>query len=179
MRIFLVRHAHADWQPNERRPLSRTGAQDALQVAAILESRSIEALVCSPYRRARQTLEPLAARLGLAIQLDKRFRERELGRWQAGSFEEAVARTWQDFDFAYPGGESNRQAQKRPIEALDDLVNSGNRQVYAIGTHGNLLALILNYFDPGIGFDFWSQLSMPDIYQLDLDGRGLERYTRV
>jgi 2,3-bisphosphoglycerate-dependent phosphoglycerate mutase len=51
--------------------------------------------------------------------------------------------------------------------------------VYAIGTHGNLLALLLNYFDPVIGFDFWSQLSMPDIYQLELDGRVLERYTRV
>lgn len=148
-------------------------------MAALLESRPIQALVCSPYRRARQTLEPLAARLGLGIRLDERFRERELGRWQAGSFEQAVACTWQEFDFAYPGGESNRQAQKRAIAALDDLVSSAGRQVYAIGTHGNLLALLLNYFKPELEFDFWSQLSMPDIYQMDLDGRVLERYSRV
>lgn len=148
-------------------------------MAALLESRPIQALVCSPYRRARQTLEPLAMRLRLGIRLDERFRERELGRWQAGSFEQAVACTWQEFDFAYPGGESNRQAQKRAIAALDALINSGDHQVYAIGTHGNLLALLLNYFKPELEFDFWSQLSMPDIYQMDLDGRVLERYSRV
>jgi 2,3-bisphosphoglycerate-dependent phosphoglycerate mutase len=34
---------------------------------------------------------------------------------------------------------------------------------------GNLLALILNYYDPSIDFAFWKSLTIPDIYILNLN----------
>jgi len=40
------------------------------------------------------------------------------------------------------------------------------------GTHGNLLALVLNVFDARVGFDFWRSLEFPDVYRLDLDRSG-------
>jgi len=39
-----------------------------------------------------------------------------------------------------------------------------------LSTHGNLLALVLNGFDPSIDFAFWKRLAMPDIYELRLAG---------
>jgi len=33
-----------------------------------------------------------------------------------------------------------------------------------LSTHGNLMGLILQYFDERINVDFWKALSMPDIY---------------
>jgi 2,3-bisphosphoglycerate-dependent phosphoglycerate mutase len=48
----------------------------------------------------------------------------------------------------------------------------------ALVTHGNLLTLMLNALDPGFGYQFWRQLSFPDIYQLTFAGeelRGVER----
>jgi hypothetical protein len=37
-----------------------------------------------------------------------------------------------------------------------------------IATHGNLLALILQRYDPTAGFAFWRAMTMPDIYRLEL-----------
>ena len=40
-----------------------------------------------------------------------------------------------------------------------------------ISTHGSLLALILNGFDRTFGYDFWSALTFPDVYELTFDDR--------
>lgn len=52
-------------------------------------------------------------------------------------------------------------------------------QNIVIGTHGNLLALILNALDKSYGFDFWKQLDMPDIYKLAFEGTELMTVSRV
>jgi len=45
-------------------------------------------------------------------------------------------------------------------------------QQIAVGTHGNLLVLILQHFDRSVGFAFWQSLTMPDVYRLEVkDGR--------
>lgn len=177
--FYLVRHAHAEWEPDENRPLSSRGLQDAWRVADILADRPITTAFSSPYLRARQTVEPLAVRLGLRICSDERFRERELGRWRAPSFEEAVRRTWMDMDFAYPGGETNRQAQARAVQVLQELIAKDFQGHVLIGTHGNLLALMLAYYDPTVDYEFWRALSMPDIYQLEVEKVDDARFLRL
>lgn len=56
--LLLVRHAHADWQPDETRPLSEVGRRDAARVAGVLSPLAPTSIYSSPYRRARQTVEP-------------------------------------------------------------------------------------------------------------------------
>ena len=165
----MVRHAHADWTPDEDRPLSVQGNQDAEILAEKLSVHPIDVIVSSPYLRAIQTVQPLADRLGLEIKKDDRFRERSLGRFVDISFQEAVRRTWADFDFVYPRGETNAAAQLRAVQAVQEIITSQGLDHVVIGTHGNVLALILNYFDPKIGFDFWSALSMPDVHELEIN----------
>ena len=63
--LYLVRHAHAEWTPDENRPLSAQGSEDANRVANTLYVVPISAIYSSPARRARQTIAPLAGRLGL------------------------------------------------------------------------------------------------------------------
>lgn len=167
MKIFLVRHAHANWSPDENRPLSVQGRRDAESLAGKLSAHSVEMVVSSPYLRAIQTVQPLADQLGLDVQLDARYRERALGRFVDVSFTEAVGRTWTDFSFSYPDGESNATAQARAIQALQALKRQ-KAETIVVGTHGNILALILNYYDPKVGFDFWARLSMPDFHVLEV-----------
>jgi 2,3-bisphosphoglycerate-dependent phosphoglycerate mutase len=153
--------------------------RDAGLVADILGERPITTVLSSPYTRARQTVEPLANRLGLRICTDERFRERGLGQWSDSSFGEAVHRTWVDMDFAFPGGETNRQAQARAIQGLQELIEGDIPGHILISTHGNLLALMLVHYDPQVDYEFWRALSMPDIYQLEV-GTGCEaRYLRL
>ena len=77
--LLLVRHAHADWQPDETRPLSEVGRRDAARVAGVLSPLAPTSIYSSPYRRARQTVGPLADRLGMPIVEMSELRERSLG----------------------------------------------------------------------------------------------------
>lgn len=95
------------------------------------------------------------------------MRERQLGLTPDGDFNQIVRRTWQDPDFTYPEGESNRAAQVRGRAVLDRIRTTNPGENIVLCTHGNLLALMLQSFDPAIGFDFWQSLSMPDVYRLD------------
>ncbi|MNC81660.1 hypothetical protein D3C75_1348610 [compost metagenome] len=42
-----------------------------------------------------------------------------------------------------------------------------------IGTHGNIMILMMNYFDKKFDFAAWQQLDMPDIYKLSFAGKEL------
>jgi 8-oxo-dGTP diphosphatase len=71
--VFLVRHAKAGnrekWQePDELRPLTKPGWQQAEALAGVLGGERVAALVSSPYVRCVQTLEPLGDALDLPVQ---------------------------------------------------------------------------------------------------------------
>lgn len=79
-RLFLVRHAKAgdrsSWRGDDReRPLSKAGEAQSQAIAKQLERAGATELVSSPYLRCRQTLAPLAERLGRAIRDDERLAE--------------------------------------------------------------------------------------------------------
>jgi 2,3-bisphosphoglycerate-dependent phosphoglycerate mutase len=166
--IYLVRHAHAAWTPDENRPLSFQGYADAQSVAEILQQYPIGALYSSPFQRARQTIAPLAARLRLPVHIAPELRERRLGRSLTTDFSTAVEETWQTPSLAHPEGESNTAAQTRGIALVHRLAKQSVVDHVVLSTHGNLMALILQHFDPAINFAFWKALTMPDIYALVL-----------
>jgi 2,3-bisphosphoglycerate-dependent phosphoglycerate mutase len=166
--VYLVRHADAVWTPDEMRPLSRLGREQADAVAERLAPLAPHAIYSSPWTRARQTVEPLATRLGLAIETVADLRERQLTDREVADFGAASRTTWDDFAHRLPGGESNREAEERGAAALGALVarHAGARIVVA--THGTLLALILHAYDPRVGFAFWQRISTPDIYRVEV-----------
>ena len=170
--FYLVRHAHANWTPNENRPLSARGREDADRVADILQQYPIGAIYSSPYQRARQTIAPLATRLGLPVYIEPGLRERRLGNSSTGGFFRAVKATWQDPSFAHPGGESNGAAQQRGLAVVRRLQEQRVTEHIVLSTHGNLMALVLQGFDPSVDFAFWKSLTMPDIYTISFSQAG-------
>ena len=172
MVFYLVRHAHAAWTPDENRPLSERGQQDALCVAELLSAQPISAVYASTARRAQQTVAPLAKRLGLALQITPALDERRLCKGVAEDFEAAVRETWADFGFAHPGGETNAEAQQRGLALVRDLSTGCPEAQIVLGTHGNLLALLVQGILPAYGYTFWQSLTMPDLYRLELPVAG-------
>ena len=74
MKHYVVRHAQAGdrrrWKgPDEERPLSRKGRRQAEHLAAMLANEEIDTIWSSPFLRCRQTVEPLAERLGLPVEV--------------------------------------------------------------------------------------------------------------
>ncbi|MFZ0533505.1 MAG: histidine phosphatase family protein [Anaerolineales bacterium] len=173
--LYLVRHALADWTPDENRPLSAQGSKDAIRVANILSEYPISAIFSSPARRASQTITPLARQLGLTINVEQDLQERKLGDGVFEDFFKAVEVTWRNPAFVHPGGESSIMAKKRGIAVVQRLLEKHPVQHIVLSTHGNLLALIMQVFDPSVDFIFWTSLTMPDVYILNISqsGKGL------
>lgn len=72
--IELVRHAKAQsrnnwWGKSDRqRPLTKAGLAQAKGLATELSGAAVTRIITSPFTRCVQTVEPLAARLGVAIE---------------------------------------------------------------------------------------------------------------
>ncbi len=80
MEAFVVRHAKAGsrrrFEGNDAlRPLSRNGQPQADGIAELLAHRDIARILTSPFTRCVETVEPLAARLGLTVEIDDELGE--------------------------------------------------------------------------------------------------------
>jgi 2,3-bisphosphoglycerate-dependent phosphoglycerate mutase len=178
-RLYLVRHAHADWQPDEHRPLSKQGRHASAQLADLLASADISAIYSSPARRAIESVAPLANRLRLRPVILDDLRERELPVLPPLEFEEAVRQSWLHPEWATPGGESLAVAQTRGLRAIRAVLSQHRDRGIVVATHGNLLASVLNGLDSAYGYEFWRGLTFPDAYELQLREGGLDGVRRV
>ena len=74
MRLFLVRHAHAvDGTPDDLRPLSDRGREQARELAAQLAAAQPDVVLSSPLLRARETADAIARASGAPLQVDERL----------------------------------------------------------------------------------------------------------
>jgi 8-oxo-dGTP diphosphatase len=76
----LVRHASAGdraaWTGDDRlRPLDKRGRRQAAELVQLLRGFEVLRVVSSPYARCVETLEPLAAAVGLPVERDDRLAE--------------------------------------------------------------------------------------------------------
>jgi 2,3-bisphosphoglycerate-dependent phosphoglycerate mutase len=78
----------------------------------------------------------------------------------------ALRRSFDDPDYALPGGESGRQAGRRVAAVLEDVAARHRGQTVVCASHGNLLALALRQADPAVGFEFWRSMPMPAVYPM-------------
>jgi len=171
--IYFVRHAHSVFslENEETRELSERGWADAQKITDIMIKENIQHIISSSYVRALQTVEGLSKYLHKEIELDSRFRERDLAA-KDHHFEkplEAMKFVFDNPHFKFPGGESNQEVQERGIGGLKDVVSKYRGKKVAIGIHGNIMTCTLNYFDNKFDFNFWSNTTKPDIYKLIID----------
>lgn len=179
--VILVRHAQPippgtpGWEDrDDERPLDGDGRRAAEELAEELDAYGLTAIYSSPYARARQTIEPVAHRRELPVTELADLRERLLNPGAPrDDWREVLAHSWADPDYALPGGESGRTAQRRALAVLD-LFRAhhldGGRLLVA--SHGNLISLMLQALEPEVGVDFHLAMPMPALYHLEHDGIG-------
>ncbi|MEN1935279.1 histidine phosphatase family protein [Paenibacillus sp. 102] len=164
--IYFVRHAHSTYTPEEsERPLSEKGWNDAQTVTDLLRGEKIDVVISSPYKRAVQTVKGVADQFELPIHIEENLRERLLSKEPVVDFEEAITKVWENPIFFFDDGESNNSAQQRGIACIKKMLKDYEGKNIVIGTHGNIMVLIMNYFDSKYDFSFWKELEMPDIYK--------------
>lgn len=173
--LYVVRHCQAMGQEPDA-PLTKTGQQQAIVLIDRLSHAGIQRIVASPFVRAYQSIVPLAEHLGLPIEVDPRLVERVLSPIPLDNWREQLAKTFVDLDLCFEGGESSRTAMMRSVAVVDEVMQQATSPAVIV-THGNLMTLILKYFNQRIGFTEWENLQNPDVYCVWFeDGRtGVER----
>ncbi|WP_144506913.1 histidine phosphatase family protein [Bacillus mycoides] len=178
--MYFVRHAHSTYTKEEReRPLSDRGHFDAENVTHLLNDEHIDVVISSPYKRAIQTVQGIANTYNLSIQIEEELRERLLSSEPVADFNEAIHRVWEDWTFAYEGGESNDVAQRRAVLCMQNILGKYKGKNIVIGTHGDIMVLLMNYFDSKYDFQFWKTLHMPDVYKLTFDNNRFTSAERI
>lgn len=156
MLLYCLRHGESTYNAEGRVqgqsdvPLTELGRRQGEAAAEALANVGLQMIFASPLRRAYQTAQILARRIGCPIRTDPRLMEIHAGIFQdrsrrelAEQFPDEFARwTSGDPDFAIPGGESLRQLAQRGVAAFRDIIHSGYERV-AVVSHGRLLAVTL------------------------------------
>ena len=173
--FYMVRHGIAELGGDDgARPLMAEGVVQAKQVSDKIASLApgLVAIYCSPFRRAQQTLEPLAERLGLRIAVVDDLREKHMSDEPIPDLPAARRQMWEDADFRLPGGETNGEAQVRATQAVKQIQAAHPNEAVAVVSHGTLMGLILNTYDPSFGYEEWRAITMPDIFRVDVPPTG-------
>ncbi|WP_369900193.1 histidine phosphatase family protein [Bacillus manliponensis] len=178
--IYFVRHAHSTYTKDEReRPLSEKGWRDATAVTSLFKTEEIDVVLSSPYKRAIQTVEGVAEHFQLPILVEEDLRERLLSQEPLENFQEGMMKVWENHTFSLPGGESNEVAQKRGVTCMKQILEKYEGKSVVIGTHGNIMVLIMNYFDEKYDMSFWKELEMPDVYKLTFSNKKLQTVIKM
>jgi len=183
--IMLIRHAES-MPPKEgvgaeserERPLTARGLRDAEELADTLAADAFAQIpparvYSSPYRRAIQTVAPIAQRHGIDIEIIEDLRERLLSPAPLPDWRAHLQRCWRDFDYAPAGGESSSRAQRRVVAVFEELRARHRGEMVVVGSHGNLISLALHTLEPRVNYDFWNAIPLPAVYRIEFrDARG-------
>jgi probable phosphoglycerate mutase len=163
-RIGLIRHGETLWNRNGRWqgqapvPLNDEGLAQAELLSTFLATQHDPATViyASDLKRAMQTAQAVAARLGCPVIPDRMWREIDVGEWQGLTVEEV--RAWDPERLAVvttdpqrqprPGGESWEQVGERGLQALLALPKAHAGERVLVVTHGGLIRSVLNRLVP-------------------------------
>jgi probable phosphoglycerate mutase len=149
--LVLLRHGATVHTPDRRfsgsggddPPLSDDGRRQVLLAADVLASSGrVDAIVCSPLRRTRETAQVVADRLGLPVREDEAWRECSFGQWDGLTMAQVQERwpeelaAWQaSTSVAPPGGESFDDVERRVRVARDRTLARHPRQRVLVVTH--------------------------------------------
>jgi len=151
-RMLLLRHGQTAMSVDRRYSgrgnpeLTELGRAQAAGAAGRFGNRGgIDAIVCSPLGRTRETAEASARVLGLPVVEHKGLIETDFGDWDGLTFREAAERDpdlhreWlSDTSVRPPGGESFDEVRERVVAARDDLIS----------TYGGATLLVVSHVTP-------------------------------
>jgi probable phosphoglycerate mutase len=156
--VFLVRHAAHDRvdrvlcgrMPGVGLGDAGRGQADALarRFAAAGGGR-VDAVWTSPLQRARETAEPIAARLGLPARTSDALCEIDFGAWTGRTFEalrdDPRWRRWNEARGAErpPGGESMAEAQARALGGVERARAGHPDGSVVLVSHGDVIKAVL------------------------------------
>jgi probable phosphomutase (TIGR03848 family) len=153
--VFLVRHAAHDRVDRVlcgRMPgvgLGEAGRRQAEALAQRFAGVGVDAVWTSPLQRARETAEPIAARLGLRARASDALCEIDFGAWTGQGFDalrdDPRWRRWNEARGSErpPGGESMAEAQARASAEVERARAEHPDGRVVLVSHGDVIKAVL------------------------------------
>ncbi|MCZ2128366.1 MAG: histidine phosphatase family protein [Anaerolineales bacterium] len=155
-KITLLRHgesvgnAESRWQGQSDYPLTERGRKQAQALAERWqrENAAFDAVVASPLSRAKETAEIIAAELGLTVEFDSLWLERDSGKFSGLTAYEVRnnfvhPEFYAPFDPVGENGEGDWELFLRAGQALHSLLQREPGR-YLIVSHGGLLNQLMH-----------------------------------
>ncbi|MCR8645692.1 histidine phosphatase family protein [Paenibacillus sp. N1-5-1-14] len=182
--IYMIRHGESPKVGDERvRELTERGMEDSARITELLVSEGIDVFVSSPYKRAILTIEELAKHSSKEVIGIEDLKERvffaENFRLPDSELMPIVERSFAEPDYALEGAESNATCQKRAVAELQQLLTQYQGKKVAIGTHGAVMTLMMNYYDDRYDLNFLLHTTKPDVYRMEFVGQELVDVMRM
>ncbi len=140
-RLVLWRHGQTAWNAGGRvqgqidTPLSETGLAQAAAAAPRLAALEPAVLASSDLRRARTTMDALAALLDVPVTYDPRLRERSFGEWEGLTHAE-IGGTWPEAFERWRRGEPVDDAGVEEVDALSKRMTDALHEIVAAAPPG-------------------------------------------
>jgi probable phosphomutase (TIGR03848 family) len=185
--FLLIRHALCDSVGRAiagRQPgicLNAEGKRQTEALANRLSGASLAGIYSSPLERALETAAPIAARLGLQVQIASGFNEIDFGEWTGRSLVELdQLPAWRAFNSfrsgtRIPGGEAMPEVLARALAELGRLrqAHPDPGTTLAVISHGDVLRTIIAH-SLGVSLDLLHriELSPASVSILELESYG-------
>ncbi len=173
--LILVRHGVTEHTVQKRFSGGASSADPALseegraQIRGVAEwlaplAERVDAVVASPVRRAHESGEILAERLGRAVEVEPGFAEMDFGTWDGLTFDEVAQQYRADLDawvgttdVRPGGGESLAMVRERVLDALDRVLERHTGRTVVVASHVTPIKVVVA---EAIGAPLTSQFRM-------------------
>ena len=173
--VYFVRHAQPNYKNHDdlQRELTQKGLEDRKLVTEYLCDKGIDVVLSSPFKRAVQTVAHFVEKNDLPILTVSDFRERKVESGWIEDFEDFCRRQWEDFSYKRFDGESLEEVQRRNVQALNKVLEDYPEKTIVVGSHGTALSTIINFYDPGFGYEEFQRIRnlMPWIVIFRFEGK--------
>lgn len=189
--LYLIRHGRQNSKLcNVDVELSSEGMFQAELLRDRLKNYEIDALYSSNLLRARQTAEIINKALWLPIKIREEIKEISFGDME-GKSDEYNDTNFYEFkqeqlklleDMPYPGGESGTSVYERAMPVIEELVQSGSKNIVIVTHGGTIRALLAALFGKNQARRFLFAVSLENtsitqlVYRPELDRFYLERF---
>ena len=164
--LYYIRHGETEnnsrkiytgWKDVE---LNKKGMQQAHDLGIRFKGMGVDLIISSPLLRAKQTADIINNYIGKDIMIDDRFKEVDLGTYEGltkKQISEIIQTKYKNNNLAFYNdnstwGENAGAVNKRVYKGLDDIKNKYSDKKILLITHGFIIRVINNYFNPKISF---------------------------
>ncbi|WP_436861073.1 histidine phosphatase family protein [Staphylococcus caeli] len=177
MRIYFVRHSTRDVNIKDdyNAPLTEDGQLKAEKLVKVFENKKIHNIYVSPYKRAIDTIKPVANSLNIEYKIELDLFERKIGEW-VEDFEKFCFLQWLNFDYKLENGESLNEVLIRMLKVFNKIKDENCKDIIICGHGTSLSILFYKLTFSNFTYNDFKSLTMPDVLVYDVDAKSLEKY---